>query len=110
MSDLPTRLTDEDDRARAAATRSSRFLLSLAINPFWAIVVLTGLGFAITCLMSVAAALGDPQGPMNRFVAAYGTMAIIGEVVLLIVAGFLAMTLDRIQTLRRGRAHRQSSV
>lgn len=88
----------------------TRLRLSLRTNPFWAIVVLSGIGFAITCLVSVAASLGDPQGPMNQFVVSYGMAAIILEVSLLIGAGLLAMMVDRFQTLRSNDGHNHSAM
>jgi len=98
------------DRAAVAASARARLLESLLTNPFWAVVVLSGGGFAITCLMSVAATMGDPRGPMNQLVTAYGTTAVTIEAATLILAGLLAMTVDRVQTLRRARGRSESSA
>ncbi|MBX3436131.1 MAG: hypothetical protein KF861_01480 [Planctomycetaceae bacterium] len=75
----------------------------LLANPFWAIVILSGVSFVVTCLMSVAAMMGDPKGPMNRLVSSYGTQAVTVQASVLILAGLLAMTVDRIQTRRQTR-------
>ncbi len=57
----------------------------------------------MTCLICVAATLGDPRGPMNRLALSYGTTAVVVESALLVVSGLLAMTVDRVQTLRLAR-------
>lgn len=73
----------------------------LAANPFWALVIVSGAAFALTCLVMVAATLGDPHGPMNRLVRAYGTSAAGIETIVLVLSALGAMTVDRIQTLRQ---------
>lgn len=99
MSD-PVHDFNSDDRPVAVSSRA-RWLEGFLTNPFWTVVILSGAGFAVTCLASVAATMGDPQSPMNKLVTSYGTAAVTWEAAILIVSGLLAMTLDRIQTLRR---------
>lgn len=69
-------------------------------NPFFHLVALLSVVFVVTILALVAAMLGDPAAPVNRFLDRHGGLLIGGEVVAILFTGLLALVLDRRQTLR----------
>lgn len=62
--------------------------------------------FVLTVLAMLAAVFGDPAAPPARFLDQYGGRLIIAEVVVTLLLGVAAMTVDRIQILN---SLRQSS-
>ena len=68
-------------------------------NPFFALAAFSTALFVVTILALVAAMLGDPRAPINRFLEAYGGGVIAVEVPAILITGFLALALDRRQTL-----------
>ncbi|MFV0444504.1 MAG: hypothetical protein ACK5Q5_13120 [Planctomycetaceae bacterium] len=68
-------------------------------NPFFRAVIILGAIFVVTVLSMLAATFGDPQAPPNRFFNAYGLPLIAVETVLLLVISFIALAVDRRQTL-----------
>jgi hypothetical protein len=66
-------------------------------------VIAAGFAFAVTCLVSVAASLGDAHGPMNQWAIRYGTTVVTVEAAILIASALLAMTIDRRITVRQGK-------
>ena len=56
--------------------------------------------FIITILTLVAGVFGDPQAPLARLLDRYAGRILTGEVVATLVTGFLALAVDRRQTLR----------
>lgn len=103
-------MTSQDQLPPASDSSNEPLTLAerLRTNPFWAAVILSGAAFAVTCLVSVAATLGDPHGPMNQVVTVYGMHAIAMETVILMISGLGAMTVDRIQTLHRQARERRA--
>ena len=80
-------------------------------NPFYALVVLSGVAFAVTTLAYVAAivredqpAAGEPMpvqpSPVFEFFAQRGEILMLWEAGTLTVTGLLAMGLDRWKTWR----------
>ena len=69
-------------------------------NPFFGLTALLGMAFVVTIFAMVATMFGDPRSPMNQFFDQSGGSLMMAEVVGLLVAGLLAMGLDRWQTLR----------
>lgn len=56
--------------------------------------------FVITIFAMVVATLGEPNSPSDKWFAAYGAIVMTVEVVSIGVFGFLAMLIDRSETLR----------
>lgn len=66
-------------------------------------VAAVGGAFAVTVLMTIAAAFGDPQAPANQWFNRHATPLLLWETALLVVVSVLAMVIDRVRTLRRMR-------
>lgn len=73
-------------------------------------VAIVGALFCLTVFMSIAAAFGDQQGPMAKWMNQHGTGLLLWETALLVVVGFIAMTIDRLRTLKRLREDQQRQV
>lgn len=69
-------------------------------NPFFKLVIATGFLFAVTTMAMFAATFGDPAAPPNRFFDRYGLIVIAIETIALVVVSWLALAVDRRQTLR----------
>ncbi|MFG0332112.1 MAG: hypothetical protein ACF8TS_02010 [Maioricimonas sp. JB049] len=91
----------EPDSVSQAAPEPERTVES---NVFFSVVIVFGALFVVTVLISIAIAFGDPRAPANQWVNRHLTTLLGVEVVLLIVAGLLAMVIDRVRTLSRIRA------
>ena len=76
---------------------------SEAMNPFFRLVALAGALFVVTILALVAVPFGDPAAPVAQWLNRNGGVLIGAEVALILVLGFLAMLVDRRQTIRRTR-------
>lgn len=61
---------------------------------------LFGAGFVLTIFASIAALFGDPRSQAAVFLNEHGAGLIAVEVAAILVCGFLAMAIDRRQTLR----------
>ena len=57
--------------------------------------------FVVTILASIACLFGDPRAPVAKWFEAHVNTLLIGELVVVVVLTLLAMTVDRIRTLRR---------
>ncbi len=79
-----------------------------ARNPFFPLVLISTSIFILTILAMVAVIFSDPNAPVVRFFDAHATRLIIAEVVVILIVGFLALVVDRLQT-RRQRAEREAS-
>ena len=67
--------------------------------------------FAITVLALIAVIFSDPRAPLAQFLDRHGNTLLLAEFVVVIVLSLLAMTVDRIQTLRgRNRGSEQSQT
>jgi len=74
-------------------------------NPFFPAVVIGAGLFGMTALAMIAATLGDPDAPPNRFFDAWGVHLIVAEMIVVLAVSCLALALDRrqtLQTLQRG--------
>ncbi len=69
-------------------------------NPFFRLVTVAGFLFVVTILAIVAAFFAKPDSPLVEFVDRFGTHLIFWEVIIVLMAGFVALMVDRIQTLR----------
>ncbi|MFN9720008.1 MAG: hypothetical protein ACK58L_15020 [Planctomycetota bacterium] len=56
--------------------------------------------FAMTVLALIAVVFSDPRAPVARFLDRHGNALLLAEFVVVIVLSMLAMTVDRIQTIR----------
>ncbi|WP_146369891.1 hypothetical protein [Symmachiella macrocystis] len=72
-------------------------------NIFFPLTIVAGTLFAITILAVTMATLSDPRAPVAKFLNAYAGILIGVEVGAILTLGFLAMTVDRLHTLRENR-------
>jgi hypothetical protein len=70
-------------------------------NPFWGVVVAAAGVFCITILAYLVSGLGSPVSPLNQFFVRHGFVLVCVEAAAIVVAGVLALAIDRRQTLRR---------
>jgi hypothetical protein len=68
------------------------------------LVIVAGAAFVVTILALVAVPFGDPAAPVAQWLDRHGGKLVLGEVVLILVLGFLAMLADRRRTLRQLRS------
>ncbi len=69
-------------------------------NPFFPLAALASALFIFTILALVAGVFGDSRAPLAQLLDRYAGRIIAGEVVAILVTGFLAMLVDRRQTNR----------
>ncbi len=69
-------------------------------NPFFPLAAFVSAVFIITILALVASVFGDERAPLARLFDQYAGRIIAGEVAAILVTGFLALFVDRRQTLR----------
>jgi hypothetical protein len=69
-------------------------------NPFFPLAVLCSILFIATILALVASVFGDARAPLSRLLEQYAGRLIAGEVAAVLLTGFLAMAVDRRQSLR----------
>lgn len=69
-------------------------------NLFFPLVTFASGLFIITILAFLASVFGDPRAPLARLLEQYGGRVIGGEVAAILISGFLALFVDRRQTLR----------
>ncbi len=69
-------------------------------NPFFPLAAFCSVLFIITILALVASVFGDPRAPLDRLFDRYAGRLIAGEVAAILLTGFLALFVDRRQTLR----------
>ncbi|QDT46658.1 hypothetical protein Pan258_06770 [Symmachiella dynata] len=72
-------------------------------NIFFPLTIVAGTLFAITILAVTMATLSDSRAPVAKFLNAYAGILIGVEVGSILTLGFLAMTVDRLRTLRENR-------
>ena len=70
-------------------------------NPFFPLTAVLAALFVVTNLALVASMLGDPLAPLAKLLDRYGTTLIVIEVAAILLAGLLALTVDRAHTLRK---------
>lgn len=70
-------------------------------NVFFPLAAAASALFVFTIFVSIAAMFGDPRAQAAVFLDAYGGALIAGEVAAILVFGFLALAIDRRQTLRQ---------
>lgn len=56
--------------------------------------------FIVTVMSLIAVVFSDQKAPVAKFLNAYGSMLLVVEFVAVMGLSFLAMTVDRIRTLR----------
>lgn len=69
-------------------------------NIFFPSVIIAGFVFVVTILALIAGVMGDGDAPMHKWLNRHGTTLIVCEVAVIGVTGFLALVIDRWQTLR----------
>ena len=69
-------------------------------NPFFLLAVVSAGLFIATILALVASVFGDPHAPLAKFLDRYVGTLLGTEVVATLATGFLALAVDRVQTLR----------
>jgi len=57
--------------------------------------------FIVTIMALIAVVFSDQRAPVARFLNEYGTTLLVAEFVVVTGLSFLAMTVDRIRTLRQ---------
>lgn len=72
-----------------------------ARNPFFPMVLFSAAIFIFTILAMVAVMFGDPRAPVARFFDVHAGRLITAEVIVTLFVGFLALAVDRLQTIRR---------
>ena len=75
-------------------------------NPFWGVVVAAAVVFCVTILAYLVSGLGNPVSPLNQFFVRNGFVLVCVEAAAIVVAGMLALAVDRRQTLQRLRESR----
>ena len=70
-------------------------------NPLFKLVIVASAAFLITILLMVATTLSSARSPVRQFIDQYGLRLIGIELTVMFVSGFLAMLVDRRQTLSR---------
>ncbi len=68
-------------------------------NPFFPLAAFASALFIVTILALVAGVLGDSRAPVAQLLDRYAGRLIAGEVAAILVSGFLAMFVDRRQTI-----------
>ncbi len=66
--------------------------------------------FAVTVLSMIAIVFSDPRAPVAQWLDRHGNRLLAAEFVVVIVLSLLAMTMDRIQTLRQMRSLKSDAV
>jgi hypothetical protein len=69
-------------------------------NPFFPLAAFFSAVFIITILALVASVFGNERAPLARLFDEYAGRLIAGEVAAILLTGFLALFVDRRQTLR----------
>ena len=69
-------------------------------NPFFHLAAFSSVLFIVTILALVASVFGDERAPMARLIDRYVGRILAVEVVAILLTGFLALFIDRRQTLR----------
>ncbi len=70
-------------------------------NPFFPLAAFSAALFIVTILALVASVFGDPHAPLAQLFDRYAGRLIAIEVGATLLTGFLALAVDRRQTLRR---------
>jgi len=69
-------------------------------NPFFPLAAFCSVLFIVTILAMLASVFGDERAPLARLFEQYAGRLIAGEVAAILLTGFLALFIDRRQTLR----------
>lgn len=69
-------------------------------NPFFPLSAFCAALFVVTILALVASVFGDARAPLAGLLNEYGGVLMSGEVAATLLTGFLALFVDRRQTLR----------
>ncbi len=102
-------MTSSDEQPTDDATAPLTLRDDLRTNKWWGGVVLAGFAFVVTCFAAVVSTMGDPQSPMNTLLTKHGTTLFVVEAAALMLSCFVAMTVDRRQTLRAQRSEQDET-
>jgi uncharacterized membrane protein YbhN (UPF0104 family) len=69
-------------------------------NPFFPLAAFCSALFIVTILAMLASVFGDERAPLAQLFDQYAGRLIAGEVAAILLTGFLALFIDRRQTLR----------
>jgi hypothetical protein len=69
-------------------------------NPFFQLAAFSSVMFIVTILAMVAGVFGDERAPIAQFLDRYIGRVLAAEVAAILLTGFLALFIDRRQTLR----------
>lgn len=67
---------------------------------FFRLIVPATVVFILTILALIASVFGDPRAPVSRWLDANGNSLLMWEFAIVVFLSILAMTIDRIRTLR----------
>ena len=76
-------------------------------NLFFPLAVFSSVLFIVTILALVAGVFGDARAPLARLLDRYAGRLVAGEVAAILITGFLALFVDRRQTLRSQKDSKQ---
>jgi hypothetical protein len=77
-------------------------------NPFFPLAAFSSAVFIVTILALVAGVFGDERAPLALLLDRYAGRLIAGEVAAILITGFLAMFVDRRQSLRSQKDSKQA--
>lgn len=77
-------------------------------NPFFRLAAFSSVLFIVTILALVAGVFGDTRAPLAHLLDRYAGRLLAGEVAAILITGFLAMFVDRRQSLRSQKDSRQA--
>ena len=97
-------MTETNDSRKLSPRRGSMTTAEstdVAPNPLFRLVIIATVAFLLTILLLLATTLSSTSSSIRQFLDLYG-MTLIGiELTVILTSGFLAMALDRRQTLAR---------
>jgi len=70
------------------------------LHPLFRLATLSAAAFVVTVLAMVAAVFADEQTPISQFFSRHGISLLMGEVIVTLVLGILAMWADQRRTAR----------
>jgi hypothetical protein len=77
-------------------------------NLFFPLAAFSSVLFIVTILALVAGVFGDERAPLSQLLDRYAGRLIVGEVAAILINGFLALFVDRRQTIRSQQDSKQA--
>jgi hypothetical protein len=77
-----------------------RFGPPTTANPLWRVVVVSGAGFCVCCLLWITAGYANPLAPGNQWLNRHGLQLVVATGAATVGSAVLAMTIDARQTRR----------